>query len=328
MDKVRVGIIGLGYIGKAHLGNCLKLESAELVAVSDVSNKALNLAKRMGIKNVYGDYKMLLKDNSVSAVIIAVPTFLHLQCAKEAAEAGKHIFLEKPLARNVKEGKEIVTAAEKNSIKIMVGYPLRFSSSFIDLKDKIEVGELGEVQIAYATEIGPGPFHHRADGDVPRPVPEWWFDRESTGGGVLIDLGCHMINLLRWYFGEVSDVKSLMGYRFNLNLEDQATCLLKFQTRQTAIINVGWFSQENEIKIELYGTAGHAYAAHKPSSKVRTAIQLMTGRTPDFLKLHLKELSYFFECVKEGAQPSPSGEEALKDLQIIELAYRNQIHLD
>ena len=328
MNEIGLGLIGLGYIGKVHLRNCLKLNSAKLVAVSDISNKALNLAKKMGIKKTYSNYQKLLNNNSIDAVIIALPTHLHAPCAKEAAEAGKHIFLEKPLARNVTEGKKIVSTARKNNTKLMVGYPFRFATPFQALKEKIESGELGEVQIANATNIGSGPFLHRAERNIPRPVPEWWLKKELTGGGALMDLGCHMINLLQWYFGEVSDIKSYTGYRFNLDLEDHATCLLKFQTGQIAIVNVGWFSQEAQIRVELYGTVGHVYATHKPPSKAKTAIQLMMKRIPDFYKPFMKELSHFVQCVRQDLPPSPSGEEALKDLETISLAYKNQIRLD
>lgn len=328
MNKVRLGLIGLGYIGKVHLQSCLKLNSAKLLAVSDISKKALNLAKKMGINKTYTKYQQLLNDDNIDAVIIALPTHLHAPCAKEAAEAGKHIFLEKPLARNQTEGKDIVQAARKNGVNLMIGYPFRFSSSFQALKDKIESGELGDVQIAYATNVGPGPFLHRAEGDVPRAVPEWWLKTELTGGGALMDLGPHMINLVRWYFGKVSDVKGYMGHRFNMEQEDHATCMLKFEQGQIAVVNVGWFSQTTQVKVELFGTVGHAVVTHNPSSKVKTAIQLLMRRTPDFYIPFLKEIQYFIRCLKEDLQPSPSGDDALKDVEIIAQANKNQIRLD
>jgi len=328
MDKVKLGLIGLGYIGKVHLRNCLNLKSAQLIAVSDISKKALNLAKRMGVKKTFRDYQQLLNDDSIEAVIIALPNHLHASCVKEAAKAGKDILLEKPLARDVAEGKDILSAARKNGIKLMVGYPFRFSSPFQALKEKIKSGELGEVQIAYASDIASGPFLHRAERGIPRPVPEWWFKKELTGGGALMDLGSHMINLLRWYFGEVSNVKSYMGYRFNLDFEDHATCILKFQSGPIAIVNAGWFSQQTQIRVELLGTVAHASASHEPPSKVKTAIQLMTRRTTDFYIPFLRELSYFTECLRHDLPSSPSGEDALKDLEAISLAYKNQIRLD
>lgn len=325
MEKVRLGLIGLGYIGKIHLRNCFNLQFAKLVSVSDVSKKALNFAKKMGVRKIFSDYQQLLNDSSLDAVIISLPTYLHASCSKEAAEAGKHIFVEKPLARNVAEGKDILSAAKKNGIKLMVGYPFRFSSSFQILKEKIQSGELGEVQVAYATNIGSGPFLHRVESDAPQPVPSWWFKKELTGGGALMDVGCHMINLVRWYLGKVSDVQSYMGYRFNMELEDHATCLIKFLSGQIAIVNAGWFSQETQIKVELLGTVEHAYAFHNSPNKIKTAIQLILGKTPNFYIPYLNELSHFVRCIKNDLQPSPSGEDGLHDLKIISLAYKNQI---
>lgn len=327
MKKVSLGLIGLGYIGKIHLRNCLNLELAKLAAVCDVSKKALRYAKKMGVRNTFTDYEQLLKDQKIDAVIIALPTHLHEKCALKAAESKKDIFLEKPLARNVKEGKEILAIAKRNGVKIMVGYPLRFTSSFLSLKEKIQSGVLGEVQGSYATFVASGPFFHRAERGIPHPVPEWWFNKEMTGGGVLIDLGCHLINLLRWYFGEITDIKSYLGYRFNMDIEDHATCIAKFESGSISIINVGWFSLEYQLKVELLGTVKHASAHRKPPNRIVAATQQLLFNSSEFWKPHLRELEYFTQCVKHDQPPSPSGNDALKDLEAISLAYKNEILL-
>ena len=324
---MRLGLIGLGYIGKVHLRHCLDLESAKLVAASDISKKNLTLAQKMGVKNTFSNYQQLLEDPNTDAIIIALPTYLHASCAESVAEAGKDIFIEKPLARNVTEGKEIVSIAKRNSVKLMVGYYMRFSSPFRSLKEKIQNGILGEVQIAYGTNIGSGPFLHRTERSIPRPVPSWWFKKELTGGGALMDLGSHMINLFRWYFGEVADIKSYLGYRFNLDLEDHATCIAKFASGIIAIINVGWFSRESQSKVELLGTVKQALACHAPQNRIITAIQLLTTKSSKFYSSHLGELAYFVHCVRHDLPPSPSGNDALKDLETISLAYKNEIVL-
>jgi UDP-N-acetylglucosamine 3-dehydrogenase len=325
LKKVRLGLIGLGYIGKIHLRSCLSLKSAELVAVSDISRKALNFAKRLGVKKTYTEYQQLLKDDSIDAVIIALPTHLHLSCAKDVAESGKHMLLEKPLARNVKEGEEIVSVANSNNVRLMVGYSVRFSPEFQSLKDRIESGELGDVQTGYATNITSGPFFHRAEDDAPCPVPDWWFNKELTGGGALIDLGCHMLNLMRWYMGEISDIRSLFGFRFNLEVEDQATCLLEFTSGQSAIVNVGWFSQQSQLRVDLFGTVAHSSVSHNAPSKALTAFKLMLRRFPPFFLPHRRELMHFLECVREDTRPLTSGEDALKDLEAISRAYKNEL---
>ena len=328
MKKLGIGVVGLGYIGQGHLRNSMKLADASLVAVSDISKKALRSAMNAGVKKTYQSFEQLLKDPEIDCVVIAVPTHHHLQCAKEAAEAKKHIFLEKPIARNIEEAKEIISITEKNSVKLMVGYPLRFNPAFRTLKEGIRSGTFGVVEIAYATNISSGPFFHRAEGYVPTPVPEWWFNRELIGGGALLDLGSHMINLLRWYFGEVTNIRSHLSHRFNMDFEDSAICLAKFEAGTKAVISVGWFSQDYKVEVELYGTVKHATSRNAPSHPLSTAIQMLTTGNSKFSWPQFAELQYFINCLIRDKSPSPSGEDGLKDLEAISLAYKNEIHLD
>jgi len=328
MEKIKLGLIGLGYIGKIHLKHCQKLANAKLIAAADLSKKALKTAKEAGVKKLYTNYEQLLKDPEIDAVIIALPTHLHLKCATETAENKKHIFLEKPIARNVAEAKEIIAAAQKHSVKLMMGYPMRFAKEFQRLKQKMNEGALGDVEIAQATYISSGPLFHRAEGLTPNPVPEWWFNKELTGGGALMDLGSHLINLLRWYFGEIKDIKSYLGYRFNMPFEDSAICLAKFENNTKAMITVGWFSQDYQLNIQLYGTVKTIQTQHKPLNKLLAAIQMLTIGSTKFYNAHKAELLHFVDCLIKDKKPTPTGEDGLKDLEAIEKAYKNQIRLD
>jgi len=325
MKILNLGIIGLGYVGQIHLQNAKRLNNASLIAVADLSKRALNMAKQYGARKTFTDYRHLFKDPEVDAVIIALPTHLHLKCAIEAAEAKKHMVLEKPIARNVEEAKEIIEAARKNDVKLMMGYPLRFNQQFQDLKRKIHDGTLGEIEIAIANYISTGPFFHRAESHAPIPVPEWWFKKDLTGGGALIDLGSHLINLLRWYFGEITEIKSHLSYRFNMEFEDKAICLAKFEKGTTAIIDVGWFSQKYQLKIELMGTVDHATAQHKPTNPLNTIIQMLVTGTPQFYQCYKAELQHFVNCLLKDSQPTPTGKDGLMDLEAIEKAYKNSI---
>jgi len=328
MQKIGLGIIGLGYIGEIHLRHALKMPNVNIVAVSDLSKKALKKAKNAGIKKTFTSYEQLLHEPNIDAVIIALPTHLHLQCAIQASEAGKHIFLEKPIARNLKEAKGIVTAAHKNSVKLMMGYHLRFNKSFRELKTKMESGTLGDVEIAYATFIGSGPFFHRAESHTPLPVPTWWFNRELTGGGALIDLGSHIINLLRWYFGEITYIKSHLGYRFNFDFEDSAVCFTKFESGTTAVITAGWFLQGYQLEVEFFGTVDHAFAQHRPANRLVSATQMLTIGKSRFYQPHFDELNYFANCLIKDLSPLPSGQDGLRDLEAIREAYKNSRRLD
>jgi predicted dehydrogenase len=327
MKKVGLGIIGLGYVGNTHLRHGLRLDNARLIAVSDVSKKALNKARASGVKKTYDNYQQLLKDSEIDAVVVALPTHLHAECSVLVCEAGKHIFLEKPIAANVIDARQIVTAARRNSIKLMIGYPLRFNSQFCKLKKQLDDGALGDIEVAQASYVNSGPFMHRGEANIPVPVPEWWFDKEKTGGGALIDVGSHLINLLRWFFGDITAIRAQFGYRFNLDLEDSAICLAKFKSGTRALITVGWFCQKSALEIGLFGTVQYSRAEQLLQHPLVTAVQVLTTKTSKFYQPHNAELRYFTDCVARDLIPSPSGEDGLKDLEAIMLAYRNPIHL-
>jgi predicted dehydrogenase len=322
---VKLGIIGLGYIGQIHLRHILKIPNAKVLAVADVSKKTLNKAKKAGVGKAYTNYDSLLKDPEIDAVIIGLPTHLHLKCAVAAAEAGKNIFLEKPIAKTVDEAKEIISVIQRNSVKLMMGYHMRFNKEFESLKEKMKRGLIGDVENAYATFISSGPFFHRAEGHAPVPVPDWWFHKDLTGGGVLVDLGCHMINLLRWYFGEITDIKGYFGYRFNMDFEDSALCLAKFTSGTVATINVGWFSQEYLLRIDILGSVKSASAQHKPSHPILTAVQMLTTGLSRFYQSHYDEMRHFLACLTNDLPPSPTGLDGLRDLEAINLAYKNKL---
>ena len=328
MKEVGLGIIGLGYVGSIHLRHSQKLANTRLVAVADLSKKALARARSAGVKKTFTDYKDLLKEPDIDAVIIAVPTHFHLQCATDVAEARKQIFMEKPIARNVEEAKEIISVSQRNSVKLMAGYPLRFKTDLIDLRKKVKAGIFGDVEIAYATYVSCGPFFHRGEGYAPVPVPEWWFNKELTGGGALMDVGSHMINLVRWYFGEITDIKSQLTHRLNMDMEDSAICLAKFESGVRAVITVGWFAQKNRVELKLLGTVDHAEMRQRLQNPLATAAQVLTTGTSKYFQPHFAELQYFTQCVSKDLTPSPSGEDGLRDLEAISLAYRNQISLE
>ncbi len=325
MQKVNLGLIGLGGAGRIHLNNCLRLENARLVAVADTSELARHFAKSRGVAKVFDDYTKLLEDSSVDCVIVSLPTYLHSECAILASEHKKHILMEKPLARNVREAKEIVTKTAKAGIKIMVAYPLRFSK-FAAIKSEIDSGHLGDVVAANATNVWHGPFFPVTSVSVPSAIPSWWLDPKLTGGGVLIDLGSHMINLLRWYFGDKLDsVKSILGHRFNMPIEDHAVCFMKFKQGTLATINLGWYAQTKSLTMKLFGTAKTISMTLTDESKTSHMLNVLGIKSTPEESAFYNELNYFVDCIISDQAPSPSASDALRDLEIISQAYDNQI---
>jgi predicted dehydrogenase len=307
-----------------HLQNCLLLKELNVAAVADTSKHALDYATNRGVKKTYTNYEDLLRDKNVDGVIINLPNYLHLESATKAAEAGKDILLEKPLAGRLEDGEKIVSSVEKNGVKLMLGYSMRFNPLFKELRDKILDGYFGEVEIAEATNISNGPFTSRADRIGPVPVPNWWFDKELVGGGALLDLGIHMVDLFAWYFGEVESVSSYLGYTFNMNVEDAATCIIKFKKGPLAVVNAGWFSKDYLNSISLNGTSRNFSAVVSKKSRLRfiwndfkSIVGLGAGSST------AEELKYFVDCISRDVEPSPSAKEGLLDLQIISMAYEH-----
>jgi predicted dehydrogenase len=328
IKEVGLGIIGLGYVGQIHLKNSQKIAGAYVAGVADLSKKHLNFARQSGVKKTYSNYADLLKDPDIDSVIISLPNYLHLECAQTAAEYRKNILLEKPIARNLDEAKQVISAVRKNSVKLMMGYPLRFNSIFRELKAQIKERSLGDVEVAHAVNIGSGPFFAREEMHAPAPVPDWWFNKELTGGGVLIDLGCHMINLLRWYFGDIIDIKSYLRRRFKMDFEDSATCIATFKSGTLGVINVGWFSQENKVSVELFGSVKHATSYAPPPHPLLTAAQTLITGTPKNFKPFLLELQHFVNYTVSDIRPVSSAEDGLKDIEAISLAYENQLDIE
>lgn len=321
---MKLGLIGLGYIGRTHLRNSQKLHNCKIVSVADTSEQALSFAKEMRVPNVYKDYNEMLKQVDLDAVIVSLPNYLHQKSVDDICESGKDILMEKPLARNSSEGKYIVDKVNRHNLKIMVGYPLRFVPYLLDAKEDINSGELGFIENMHAVRVGPGPYFHRNVDGNPARVPEWWFSRERTGGGVLLDLGCHVINLLRYYFGEVNQIFGSFGYRYGLEVEDQALCIVEFKNGTKGNLTLNWTSQTDLLKIDLYGTVTQKMIYQKPKSKPQLALQLLLGST-EYTAPHLKEIEYFSECLINDTKPEPSGEDGLKDLEVIDSAYKNVI---
>jgi predicted dehydrogenase len=204
---------------------------------------------------------------------------------------------------------------------------MRFNRHFLKLKEDIAEGLIGDVENAHATYICAGPFVSRGDGHAHAPVPDWWFNTQLTGGGVLVDLGCHIINLMRMLFGEIVDIQGQFGYRFHMDFEDSAMCLARFETGTLAAINVGWYSQEYILRLGLLGTVRNVSVEHMPPKTLPAMYQMLTRGVSGFNLPHFDELQYFINCLQNDTAPSPSGIDGLRDLEAIVKAYKNRISL-
>jgi len=194
MNRLKVGVIGSGRIGKVHIENIsVRISSAEVVAVADpFIDDARKFAEQFGISQVSADYKEVLTNPEVEAVLICSPTDTHSQYIIEAAEAGKHIFCEKPLDLSLEIIQNTLSAVERAGVKIMVGFNRRFDPNFSKIKQMVDRGEIGTPHILQITSYDPMP-----------PPPEY----VAVSGGMFLDMTIHDFDMARFVIG--SEVKEV-----------------------------------------------------------------------------------------------------------------------
>ncbi len=334
---LKVGLLGLGRMGKLHFLNALRMKDLKLVAVADKSRASRMWGEKYHVR-VYDDYEKLIESEDLDAVIISLPNFLKKESIFCASEKGLDIFVDKPLARNFDEAKEIVRKVRAQDVRLMVGVNYRYFGSVQKIRNIFNDGNIGDVVIASSELIMDGPFAHSL---VPQPISDWWLDREKAGGGALLDLGYHLIDIFTWMFGDMEVCFSNLDYRYGLPVEDSATVALKsIKTGTTCIANVGWFSKmifpNFNFRINLHGTVGYASTDHfAPKNLYFHAMKegtlnffrKITGRKVHYLSYTYYYSSFydilhrFFEAIKRNEQPT-SMEDQLAVVKTIDSIYR------
>lgn len=338
---LNVGVVGLGNMGRLHMMNCLHIDDVKVVAAADSSKRALKKAQSVGVKNLYTDYHSLLNDchGNMDAVIISLPNYLHFESVQLALEAGLNVFVEKPMANTGEECREIVKLVKKSGMKFMIGHCMRFYDVIEKMKDAADKGRIGKLEVVTTESIQNGPLAH---GLIPRPVPEWWFDPKKVGGGALLDLGYHLIDLFRFFAGDSKVLFSYLDHKFNLPVEDGATVILASSNPLVrGIINVGWYQKsvfpKFNFRLILHGNAGYMSSdelipsnpyLHAIKEGTKNLFRKIIGKNIRILswtywyESYYKELKHFFDCVKQDLDPSISASDGLKTIELIEEAYK------
>ncbi len=274
MTKVlKVGIVGCGGIANGkHLPSLSKLKQVELVAFCDIEvDKAEKAAEQYGVENatVYEDYQELLKDESIDVVHVLTPNSSHAEISIAAMEADKHVLCEKPMAKTSAEAKEMVEVAKRTGKKLTIGYDNRFRPDSQHLHKVVSQGDLGEIYFAKAHAIRR------------RAVPTWgvFLDEEKQGGGPLIDIGTHALDLTLWMMNNYKP-KSVMGNVYHklgkkenaanawgpwdpekFTVEDSAFGFITMENGATITLEASWALNTldvDEAKCSLSGTEGGA----------------------------------------------------------------------
>lgn len=227
MEKVRIGLIGVGWIGSHHGHNAVTNPLAELVAVANPEcdrDKVEQFMAREGVSpRCYCDYEELLRQEDVDAVIIASPNGAHAEQAIAAAQAGKHIYLEKPMALNLEDCKRIVSAVKRAGVKFLIGYHRRFNPLYQYARKLVSDGSFGDLFFVESDYL-----HH-----IPGDLNIWtWIGKESVGGSLFHAGGGHNVDLIRFFGGEISEVACIkdvcLPRKAQVETEDTAIATFRF----------------------------------------------------------------------------------------------------
>jgi len=300
---IKIGVVGIGHMGKTHLFNLMKNKNVKLLGVADQSSRARAFAKKMGVKSIYSNYSELFDEPELQAVVISLPNFLKRESLEAASEKGLAVLIDKPLARNYSEAVEMEKIVQKNHSRLMVASNFRYHPHVKKMKQIIDDGNIGQCKLVSLDYINHGPFSHPLN---PKPVPDWWFEKEKVGGGALIDNGWHMIDLFTWLFGEANVENAIFDHHFNLELEDFANLTIKSKNGVLGVLNVGWFSHvlfpKLDFRIICHGTIGYCNTDElKPNLYLNAAKEALINfkRKIFFQPINILTYSYYFSSYNE-----------------------------
>lgn len=318
MKPLTIGFVGAGGIAPFHANGVIQEEHLfHFKAVSDVDMANANaLADKYHVPDRHADYHDLLDDDGIDAVIVLVPHNLHEEVCIAAARKGKHVLVEKPIARTTSEVDRIIAAAREAGVVLMVGHNQRYVPVHRKIKDLLVQGVLGRIHAARA--------EHWGDFDPPRG--SWWRSKEAVGGGCLIGSGIHRLDLLRWYVGEPREVSAYASYDASrLEGEVAAAVAIRFGNGAVGSFYGDWGVYEPwpfGETLSITGTEGGivwkdgAYLmsdrAHPRGEK--KPIIVAAGEYESMW-------AHFAECVRTGRRPLTSGEEGRASLALVTAAY-------
>ena len=338
MLKVKWGVIGACGIADRRTipEGIIPAKNAELVAIMDVDEKRLkNVAKKYGNVRCYTKEEDLLENREVEAVYIATPTYLHHKQVLLTAKAKKHILCEKPMAMNLKQAQEMIEVCKKNKVKLTLDYMMRYHSYNRKIKEMIDEGKLGKLVMGRAQLTCWYP-----------PAKGAWRQKPALGGGgSLIDMGTHCIDLLEMFMGEVGEVFCYINSLVqNYPVEDTAVVLLKFKNNALGLVdnhfNIPDASSEN--RLEIYGSRGSILAkgtigqdssgcivgriekegkGYEAAQKREEVKEEEISLKP--MNMYQSEIEDFDKCILEDTEPSFKGEDGLRNLKIVLSAYES-----
>lgn len=319
MDDLTIGLIGAGRHGRYIAPLIREAGNVTLAAAADISEEALDRAiSECRFARAYADYQDMLDQEALDAVIVAAPHHLLHRACMAAIGAGKHVFVEKPMALTLAEGTEIVKAAREAAVKLMVGYCLRFNAVRTTMKDLLDQGAVGQITAVTAGKGGP-------------PHTNWLADPEQ-GGGQMLFLGSHLIDQVLWMVDDpVASVYAEMTRRTDTGSDETTNFTLRFANGVRAQFVVSQNVGVGFDYVEILGTAGRirsewssmllyvqstALPAYKDMATMRVqgeALRLM----------YVAELCEFAAAIREAREPAVTGDDGLRTLAVLDAVFES-----
>jgi predicted dehydrogenase len=321
LDTIRWGLVGCGDIAEKRVAPALRESpGSTLAAVARAqADKAADFAARHGASRSYADWRDLVRDDGIDAVYVATPVRLHAEQAVAAAEAGKHVMCEKPMALDPASCDRMIAAARAHGVRLGVAYYRHHYPLVRRLRALLESGELGDpvlAQMQAFEPFDPGPGHPRA----------WLLRRGESGGGPMADFGCHRVEVLLDLLGPLAGAQGAScRARFrDREVEDTCIATLRFRGGASAVIAVTHAAYERRDTLEIYGTLGSAHVGVLNAGTVRvvTAAGTREEHHPPHANLHQPLVEDFVAAVRDGREPAVTGAVGLEVARAIEMIYR------
>jgi predicted dehydrogenase len=281
VEKVRWGIIGVGDVTERKSGpGFQQAERSELVAVMRRNGHlAADYARRHGVPSWYDDAYELINDPEVDAVYIATPPDSHREYAVRVAQAGKPVYVEKPMARTAPECEEMISACEEAGVGLFVAYYRRAMPRFVTVRELLDSGRIGQLRSVSIRNERPAQVGETDEG--------WRLDPETSGGGHFVDLGSHILDLLDWLLGPVTHVAGIATNRGGrYRAEDLVTGAFSFGSGVAGVGVWNYDSFRHQDQVEIIGTAG----ALRFSCFAEEPLTLLTARGVEQIKAPYPEI--------------------------------------
>ncbi len=331
---LKIGIIGAGGIAHIHHHSYLGA-GAEVIAIADVNEHIL--AQRQATWNIprtYTDFnEMLEREPDIDAVSICLPNAFHKPATLAAAKAGKHVLCEKPISLSLEEAQTMIDACQDAGVKLQIGHHMRSDAAAIKTKAMIDAGDIGQV-----THIRLRQAHDWAGASQ---VKDSFGKLVNAGGGTLLDNGCHLMDLARYFCGDVDNVFARMDtLKYDVEVEDTAMVSLKFESGALASIETAWTATGWENGFWVYGTKGAlsynlrtAYSDLKDVSVLQHRFRTSPGTTwadVDTAEYNLvgyaahpRSILNFVESVQTDTPVVCTGQDGLEAVRLVLAAYES-----